>query len=1275
MPTQPAATQLTAVLLATLVATTGPSVPALDAHAARKGNGIVAPLQRNADTRTRQGIHEMGARMPLRFEPADVHGAGRADFVARGDGYSVALADGNAQIAIGPTLDTGRSVIDMKLAGGSRAPIVDALELQSGVTNYLFGNSPGEWQTGVRGYSKIEYRDVYPGINVLYYGSQQRLEYDFVVAPRANYRAIAIEFEGTTAVRIDRDGNLLMTSAAGDLVQRAPLIYQDDDGTRKAVSGGYIRLGPNRFGFRVGSYNPRLPLVIDPEVTYSTYLGGARDERGGGVAIDGDGNIYVTGMTSSTNFPLTAAAQFAHGRDNFDVFVVKLNAAGDQMLYATYLGGTGFEDATGVAVDPAGNAHVVGTTSSFDFPTVHALQPSRRGVNDSFIAKLDPTGAVIYSTYLGGNQDEAGDAIAVDRFGRAYITGSTSSPDFPTVNAMQPSLGGSAVYRTIDGGLTWSGSGTGLRAGAVFTFGIDPTTSSIVYAGADAVFKSSDNGATWSATGAGLPRLTVYAIAVAPDGTVYVGNDLGIYRSSDGGANWVDLHIGLPVDALVVDPASGAVYAGPLGFAGVLKSTDGGRTWNSIGLQPPVYSLAISQSVLYAGTFNGVFKNVGDSGWQATAAAASDVHAAIQSVTSLSVNPNNANQLYVGTVSGLFYSTTGGAAWTSVPVWAGARIFSVAMAASAPSIVYVASQQGSGMTDDGSATWRSVGTGTAAYSFAVDPYVPTIAYEGSVLNRDVFVSRISADGSSLEYSTYAGGSGPESFSDIAIDGTGAAYVTGTTQSVDFPTLNPFQVNAGGSMDVFAVKVSDAGGLVYGTYLAGSGSDFMPRIAVDTASQAHIVGITLSSNFPTANAAQPSLGGGFSDVFVTTLNAVGNGLVFSTFLGGSDQEVDGTQSLGPDVAIGPAGETIVTGTTRSRDFPTRNAAQQSFVGGTTDAFVAEYDSIGRISYSTYIGGTGDDYGRRVADDSTGAVIVVGATTSADFPTRDAFQPTNAGGADVFLARIERGEVPPDTDAPTTQIAASGTAGLNGWYRSAVQITLSAVDDVDGSGVAFIEYNVGDGPFQRYSGPFSIAAQGLTTVHARASDVAGNVENPVAMLALSIDSGISSITIAAPVARDYLHSDLIHLSFAAADSVSGLAAANPTATLDGSAVSSGQTLQLLAAPLGVHTLVVSAADQAGNVMAETVAFRVLATIDSLIAAVNTFASQGQIDAATARSLQAKLADAKQAMDRGNVKAARAKLSDFAAAVSAQSGSGIAVNAAGVLLADVQYVLNTM
>jgi FIMAH domain len=213
------------------------------------------------------------------------------------------------------------------------------------------------------------------------------------------------------------------------------------------------------------------------------------------------------------------------------------------------------------------------------------------------------------------------------------------------------------------------------------------------------------------------------------------------------------------------------------------------------------------------------------------------------------------------------------------------------------------------------------------------------------------------------------------------------------------------------------------------------------------------------------------------------------------------------------------------------------------------------------------------------------------------------------------------------------------------------------------------------FRCYSGPFSIAVQGTTTIHARAGDVAGNVENPGAMLAVSIDSGVPSITIAAPAARDYLHSDLLQLSFAAADSGSGLAVGNPTATLDGCAFISGQTIQLLSVPLGPRTLVVSAADQAGNVGAQTVAFRVKATIDSLIAAVNTFAAQGQIDPGRVRSLQSKLSDAKQAMNRGSLTAARGKLSDFAATVSAQSGSGIAVNAAPVLLADVQYVLDTM
>jgi hypothetical protein len=248
-------------------------------------------------------------------------------------------------------------------------------------------------------------------------------------------------------------------------------------------------------------------------------------------------------------------------------------------------------------------------------------------------------------------------------------------------------------------------------------------------------------------------------------------------------------------------------------------------------------------------------------------------------------------------------------------------------------------------------------------------------------------------------------------------------------------------------------------------------------------------------------------------------------------------------------------------------------------------------------------------------------------------------------------------------------------LNGWYRSSVQITLSATDDAGGSGVAFIEYSVGDGPFQRFDAPFWITAQGSATVRARASDIAGNRENPGATLAVSIDTGVPSITVASPVAGDYLHSDRLQFSFAASDAMSGLAAANPTATLDGAPVSSGQSIPLLGLSLGTHTLTVSAMDQAGNVAAQTVAFGVKATIDSVIATVNTFASQGQIDQRVAHSLQAKLADAKREMDRGNLSEARGKLSDFARAVSAQSGKGMTVDAAQVLLADNQYVLDTI
>jgi len=247
-----------------------------------------------------------------------------------------------------------------------------------------------------------------------------------------------------------------------------------------------------------------------------------------------------------------------------------------------------------------------------------------------------------------------------------------------------------------------------------------------------------------------------------------------------------------------------------------------------------------------------------------------------------------------------------------------------------------------------------------------------------------------------------------------------------------------------------------------------------------------------------------------------------------------------------------------------------------------------------------------------------------------------------------------------------------SGLNGWYQPVVELTLTAVDNPDGSGVARIEYSVGDGAFQSYTGPFFMATEGATMIHARAIDWAGNVESPASTVGVSIDTGAPTITIGAPDAADYLHSDVLQLTFTASDAMSGIAAGSPVATLDGTAVANGQSVPLLTLSLGTHTLSVSAIDQAGNPGARIVTFRVKATIDSLMAAVNAFTSQGTIDPRVAHSLQAKLSDALQAMDKGNVSAVRGSLSDFANAVSAKSGSGIASDAAAVLLADNQYVL---
>jgi hypothetical protein len=364
---------------------------------------------------------------------------------------------------------------------------------------------------------------------------------------------------------------------------------------------------------------------------------------------------------------------------------------------------------------------------------------------------------------------------------------------------------------------------------------------------------------------------------------------------------------------------------------------------------------------------------------------------------------------------------------------------------------------------------------------------------------------------------------------------------------------------------------------------------------------------------------------------------------------------------------------VTGSTASRNFPAHEAIQSTYGGGLSDAFVANFDTSGGLVYSTYFGGSGADYGARIAVDAAGEVAIAGATSSTDFWTHDAIQPTNAGAEDVFIARIGRGAPPPDATAPTTSVRLTGTAGLSGWFKSSVTVTLHAADDEEGTGVASVEYSLNGGTWQPYAGPFVAATQGGTSLRARAMDRAGNVEDPGAASTFMIDSIAPGITLTSPASTEYLHTASVQVSFSGTDAMSALASV--AAVLDGVAVANGETIQLLTLALGTHILTVSASDRAGNTDSWGVGFTVVATIDTLKSAVNSFNATGQIEASAGRGLLAKLDDATQALARGNLNAARSKLTDFRNQLSAQSGHAITAAVAKLLITDADYVIGTL
>lgn len=643
------------------------------------------------------------AKIPMAFEPNRGQAAGAVKYLARGSGYTIFLTGKEAILSL--ESEGKKAALKLHLSGAGTAE-PEGVDPQGGVSNYFLGKDPSKWRTHVPHFGRVRYKEVYPGIDVVYYGNQRRLEYDFLLAPGADAKSIRLALDGARIIRLTNEGDLWIETAAGPLKHHKPVAWQDLDGKRVEVAASY-RLEGRQVGFRLGEYDRTKPLVIDPILSFSTFLGGGGTDVGLAIAVDATGS-YITGTTTSTDFPVVAGGAQGILGGLSDVFVSKLAPNGASLIYSTFLGGSGDESGVGIAVDGTNQAIITGSTNSTNFPTLNPVMGAPGGGFDAFVAKLTAAGdALVYSTYLGGPAEDRGTGVAVDAQGNAYVAGFTASIGFPTSSALFASFGGGP------------------------------------YDGFVAKFSP-----------AGGLSYSTYLGGVAED----------------------------KANAIAVNPATGEAF-----------------------------------------------------------------------VTGSTNSPNFPTQ------AALRNSPVGG--------------------------------------------------------------------------FDAFVAKLEATGTSLAYSTYLGGSADDRANGIAVDTAGAAYVAGWTYSTDFPTSTPAQPSRAGIYDAFVTKLTPIGTLGYSTYLGGNGEDFGKAIAVDSTGAAYVTGYTSSTDFPLAATSPALYGGRPQGVFVTKFGAAGNGIVYSTYLGG------GPNDQGNGIAVDANKAAYVTGSTGIADFPTAGALSGN-LKGLIDGFVTK-----------------------------------------------------------------------------------------------------------------------------------------------------------------------------------------------------------------------------------------------------------------------------------------------------------------------------------------------
>ena len=740
-------------------------------------------------------------QLPLGFEPNQGQTDAQVKFLARGAGYGVFLTADQAILTLRSHARSS-AVVHMQLVGANPAPAATGTSQLPGRSNYFIGNDRAKWHSGVPQFARVRYESVYPGVDLVYYGNQGQLEYDFEVAPGADPSRIGLRFHGQESANLDGSGDLILASRSTKVRLKAPRIYQEFGTERRPVAGHFVLQQDGRVGFEVAAYDRRRTLVIDPELTYSTYFGGSLAESCSGIlgvvsppsgcpaiAIDPSSNIYIAGSTMSPDFqvvppvatppsafqPAIAAAP--------DVFVTKLNATGSAVLFSTYLGGDNVDYTAGLAVDTAFNVVVAGTTASSNFPvsTSSAFQATPTNTNQhAFVSVLSSTGEnLLYSTYLSGNGAESARGVALDPRNKVYVIGTTTSKDQPDATHSFPATLGAIQVASLGNS-------------QFFVSKIDPTL-------------------------IGFPSLA--------------------YSTYFGGGNPID---GLTLGGGIAVDANSNVYI------------TGGTNFQHTG------STATDFPILNA--FQGCLDTPSTTTTTTT-----------NCVTPASPIPTDAfvAKLNPAAAAGaqLLYSTylggTGNDAGFGIAVDSGLSAY---------------------ITGSTSSTDVTIPSGTTPLQRCLDnPANPSPCPAATA--SDAFVGKFGTPctGSSctttavpFTYFSYLGGSGDDVGLSIALDTLQGARIAGWTNSPNFPTPNNNNVQPaiGGGVDAFASRVDTTASSTvalghYGTYLGGTGNDFGTGIATDAQGSSYIVGETASGNFPKANPIQANINGP-SDAFVTKL---------------------------------------------------------------------------------------------------------------------------------------------------------------------------------------------------------------------------------------------------------------------------------------------------------------------------------------------------------------------------------------------------------------------